>query len=63
VQDLDLAVGVLAHAQRVDHPHEVVVAEPVELVADLALEVGLLEPEDQQLDRSDGHRPSLLARG
>ena len=52
VQDLDLAVGVLADGQGVDHPDQVVVAEPVQLGADLAVQVGLLEAQHQQLHRS-----------
>jgi hypothetical protein len=47
VQHVHVAVGVLAHRQRVDDPHQVVVAEPVQLLPDLAVEVGLLEPQDQ----------------
>jgi hypothetical protein len=55
VQHLDLAVGALVHAQGVDHPDQVVVAEPVQLLSDLALEVGVLEPQHQQLHRSNRH--------
>jgi hypothetical protein len=36
VQHLDLAVDALAHAQRVDDPDQVVTAEPVQLLLDLA---------------------------
>ena len=59
VQGLGVAVGVLAHGQSVDHAHEVVVTEPGQLLPDLAMEVGVLEPHDQQLYRSDRHDASL----
>jgi hypothetical protein len=35
-------------------------AQPLELVDDLAAEVGLVEPEHEQLDRSDRHVRSFL---
>ena len=37
--DLDLALGVLVHGERVDHPDGVGLAEPLELFDDLPVEV------------------------
>ena len=55
VRDLDLAVGVLVDGQRVDHAHRVALAQPLELGDDLAVEVGVLEAQHDQLNRSDRH--------
>jgi hypothetical protein len=44
VQHLDLAVDALAHARRVDDPDRVVVAEPVQLLSDLAWKSGRVHP-------------------
>jgi hypothetical protein len=40
VQGPDVAVGVLVDRQRVHHPHQLVVAEPVQPATDPALEIG-----------------------
>ena len=53
--DLDLAAGVLVDRQRVDHAHGVVLLQALELRDDLAVELGVLEAQHDQLDRSDGH--------
>ena len=58
--DLDLAVGVLVDRQRVDHAHRVALAQPLELGDDLAVKLGMLEAEHDQLDRSDRHRSPFL---
>jgi hypothetical protein len=55
VRDLDLAVGVLVHGQSVDHPDGVALAQPLQLLDDLAMELGMVEPEDDQLNWSYGH--------
>ena len=60
VLHLDLALGVLVDRKRVDHAHGVALTELLQLPGDLAVESGLLEPEHEQLDRSDCHRVLLL---
>ena len=60
VGHLDLALGVLVDRQGVDHPHGVAFAQPLQFVDDLAVEVGVVEPEYQQLHGPDGHGVSLL---
>ncbi len=60
VGDLDLPVGVLVHGERVDHADGVALAQALELGDDLAVELGVLEAQHDQLDRSDGHLSSSL---
>src|SRR3954470_18728679 len=50
--DLDLPFGVLGHRERVDHPHGVAVAEPLQLRDDLAVEVRVLKSQHDQLTGS-----------
>src|SRR5512132_1629380 len=54
----DLTLRILEDDERVDHAHRIALAQPFELVDDLAPEIGLVEPEHQQLNRSDRHVPS-----
>ena len=56
-------VGVLVDGQRVDHAHGVALAQPLELGDDLAVEVGVLESQHDQLNRSDRHRLRSLEWG
>jgi hypothetical protein len=58
--DLDLSVGVLVDGQGVDHPDRVALAQPFQLLDDLPMEVRVVEPEDQQLHRPDGHNVSTF---
>ena len=53
--DLELAGGVLVDGQRVDHAYRVALAQPLELGDDLAVEVGLLEAQHDQLNGSNRH--------
>jgi hypothetical protein len=55
VLDLDLAGGVLIDGQRVDHAYGVALAQPLELGDDLAVEIGLLEAQHDELDGSYCH--------
>ena len=55
VLDLDLALGVLVDGQCVDHAHRVALTQPLELGDDLAVEVGVLEAEHDQLNWSNRH--------
>ena len=55
LRDLDLAVRVLVHGQSVDDPDGVARAQPLQLLDDLAVELGVVEPEDDQLNWSNGH--------
>ena len=59
VRDLDLAVDVLVHGQRVDHAHRVARAQLLQLGDDLAVELGLLEAEHEQLYGSNRHLTPL----
>jgi len=52
---LDLSVNVLVDRQRVDHAHGVALAQPFELGDDLAVELGMTEAENNELNRSDCH--------
>jgi hypothetical protein len=61
VGHLHLAVGVLVDGQGVDHPDRVTVAQPFQLLDDLPVEIGVVEPPAQQLHRSDSH-DGLLSR-
>ena len=47
VGDLDLAVGVLVDGQGVDHPDGVALAQPLQLLDDLAVEVGVVEAQHE----------------
>src|SRR4051794_5647733 len=49
----EFSVGVLVDGQRVDHPDGVVLPQPLELVDDLAVEIGFREPEHDELNGSD----------
>src|SRR4051794_38028419 len=59
MRDLDLAVGVLVHRQRVDYAHRVAVAQTLELLDDLAMELRVIEAQHDELDRSDRHSRSF----
>src|ERR1700755_270244 len=50
-----LAVGVLVDGERVDDAYRVGLAEPLELGDDLAVEVGVVESQYDQLHRSNCH--------
>src|SRR3954449_3945103 len=56
VHHLDRSCRVLVHRERVDHAHGVALAQALELGDDLAVELRMLEPEHDQLHRSDSHR-------
>ena len=60
--DLHLALGVLVDGEGVDHADRVALAELLELLQDLAVEVRLFEPEHEQLNWPDCHRPPPLVR-
>src|SRR5512132_1838460 len=62
LQGGDLSVRVLVDHERVDHANRVITPQPLELVDDLALEIGLVEPQGDQLYRSDRHLtpPSII---
>ena len=55
VLDFELAVRVLVDRDRVDHPDGVTLAQALELLDDLAVELGMLEPQDDELNRSNCH--------
>ena len=59
VGDLDVAVRVLVDGERVDHAHRVALAQLLELRDDLAVELRVREPEDDELNRSDCHTVSF----
>ena len=54
-QHRDVALSVLRDGQHVDHPHQIVVTEQLQFLTDLTLKIGVVEPKNQQLHRSDGH--------
>ena len=63
VLDLEVALGVLVDGQRVDHPHRVALAQPLELRDDLAVELRVLEAQHDELNRSNRHlAPSVSTR-
>src|SRR5439155_23366960 len=53
--NLDLSVDVLVDRERVDHAHGVALAQPFELGDDLAVELGMAETQNNELNRSDCH--------
>src|SRR6266516_3805439 len=55
VLHFDLSLGVLVDGQRVDHAHGVALAQPFELGDDLAVELGMAEAENNELNRSYCH--------
>ena len=59
VLHLDLSVRVLVDGQRVDDAHGVALAQPLELGDDLAVELGMAEAENYELNWSDCHVVSL----
>ena len=61
VFNLEFAVGVLVDGERVDHPDGVAFAQPLQLGNDLTVKVGVVEPQDDELHRSNGHVVSLLS--
>jgi hypothetical protein len=52
---LELTAGVLVDRERVDHPDGAGLPQSLEIVDDLAVEVGLREPEHEELYWSDRH--------
>ena len=50
-----LTGGVLVDGQRVDHAHGVALAELLKLLDDLSVEVRVVEPDNDELYRPDGH--------
>ena len=59
---LDLTVRVLVHGERVDHPHRPALAQTLQLLDDLAVEVRALETQHDQLHRSDCHVSTPFGR-
>jgi hypothetical protein len=55
MRHLNLPLGVFVDGQGVDHPDGVAVAQPLQLGDDLAVEVRVVEAQDDELHRSDGH--------
>src|SRR3954451_12381215 len=55
MHDLDLAGHVLVHGEGVDDAHRVALPQALELGDDLAMELGMLEPEHDELYWSNGH--------
>jgi hypothetical protein len=53
--NLDLALGVLVHGQRIDDAHRAALLQALKLGDDLAVELRVPEPEHDQLNRPDGH--------
>ena len=47
MSDLDLTLGILVDGERVDHPHGVTLPEALQLLDDLAVEAGVVEPQHQ----------------
>ena len=52
LQSLDVPIVVLAHGDQVDQPHDVVILQPRELLADRALELGIDEADHEYLHRA-----------
>ena len=55
----DHAVLGLAHGKEVDEPDDVAVSKSLELGSDLAVELGVLERDHEDLDGADGHERNL----
>ena len=53
---LDLSVGVLVNRERVDHTDRLLVMQSLKLSDDLAMEIGVVETNDDQLNGSDSHQ-------
>src|SRR5204862_4878995 len=51
----------LVHRERVDDAHRVALAQALELGDDLAVELGVIEPEDDELYRPDRHGAPFVA--
>ena len=49
------SVGVLVDGQRVDHPHGIAFAEPLQLADDLAVEVWSFETQHKKLNWTNRH--------
>ncbi len=60
VRHFHLALCVLVYRERVDHAHGVALTELLQLLDDLAVELRMLEPQHQQLNRSDRHLSSFV---
>ena len=58
---LDLSVGVLMHRKRIDDAHRVALAQALELLDDLAVEIRVAESQDYELNRTDCHVSPLVA--
>ena len=52
---LDVAVVVLAHDEQVDQPHDVVVPQALELGANFAFELGVVEADNENLNWAECH--------
>ena len=59
LQRLDHAVLGLAHGEQVDETDDLPVAQALELGPDLAVELGVVERDDEDLDRADCHGENL----
>ena len=55
VEDVDARVFVLPDDRGIDHADDVRVLQPLQLLEDLALELGIFEAEDEHLHWSDRH--------
>src|SRR6266516_3060343 len=53
--DLQVAIGILVHGEGVDHPHHAVLVQPLQLGDHLAVKVGVLEAQHDELHRSNSH--------
>ena len=61
VLHLQLAVGVLVNDQRVDDAHRAARVEPLKFGDDLTVEVGMVEPQYDQLHGPNGHGPASFS--
>src|SRR5213079_2074253 len=62
MSNLDAAIRVLVHGQRIDHTHRIARPQPLQLGDDLTVEVRLAKTQDEQLYRANSHHsiPSLV---
>jgi hypothetical protein len=57
--NLHLSIGVLVHRERVDDTHRVALLQSLQLGDDLAVELGVVKPQHDELNRPDRHGYSL----
>src|SRR5205809_6061844 len=53
MSNLDAAIRVLVHGQRIDHTHRIARPQPLQLGDDLTVEVRLAKTQDEQLYRAN----------